>query len=134
MPQGYAELWTSLPAPLDRARQYLERRGESLPETALRALAREVILRVPRAAQDAETAFATPETVHQADRAEIEALCDALLSPDDAAAAAQAVARLADAPALNAALRSNALTRSHLFAWPTIAEQLCRLYAEEVGA
>ena len=70
MPQGYAELWTSLPAPLDRAQQYLERRGDSLPETARRALAREVILRVSRAALDAETAFVTPEIVHQADRAE----------------------------------------------------------------
>jgi|JI7StandDraft_1071085.scaffolds.fasta_scaffold44018_1 methanogenic corrinoid protein MtbC1 len=100
MPQGYAELWTSLPAPLDRARQYLERRGESLPETALRALAREVILRVSRAALDAETAFATPEIVHQADRAEIEALCDALLSPDDAAAAEMVRgARLSGMPA-----------------------------------
>ena len=53
--------------------------------------------------------------------------------PDDAAAAAQAVARLADDPALIAALRSNALARSRLFAWPSIAEQHCRLYAEEVG-
>ena len=53
--------------------------------------------------------------------------------PDDAKAAAQAVARLADDPALIAALRSNALARSCLFAWPNIAEQHCRLYTEEVG-
>ena len=53
--------------------------------------------------------------------------------PDDAAAAAQAVAWLADDPALIATLRTNALARSRLFAWPKIAEQHCRLYAEEVG-
>jgi methanogenic corrinoid protein MtbC1 len=100
MPQEFAELLNSLPAPVDRARRFLAQRGESLSETARRALAREVILRVSRAAVDGEQAFVAPEAVYQADRAEIEALCDALLSADDAAAAEMVRgARLSGMPA-----------------------------------
>jgi len=52
---------------------------------------------------------------------------------DDPKTTAQTVARLADDSALTVTLRTNALACSRLFAWPTIAEQHCRLYAEEVG-
>lgn len=74
-PEGYL-------APLDRARRFLERRGSDPPDAALRALAREVILRVSRAAEVPEAQLLG----QRAGREEIAALCDALLSPDDAAA------------------------------------------------
>lgn len=48
--------------------------------------------------------------------------------PGDAATAAQAVARLADDPALIATLRTNAYARSRLFTWPAIAKQHYNLY------
>jgi len=74
-------------------------------------------------------------TTPQAPLPELVAERDLLyVPPEDAECAAQAVARLADDRALIATLRANAQLRSHLFAWPNIAEQHCRLYAEEVGA
>ena len=83
-------------APLDRARRFLERRGTTLPDAALRALAREVILRVSRAAEVPEAQLLG----WRAGREEIAALCEALLSPDDAAAAEMVrAARLAGMPA-----------------------------------
>jgi methanogenic corrinoid protein MtbC1 len=66
--------------PLLRARDYLERRGQELPAAALRLLAREVILRVSRAATD------IPDRRELPFRGEIDLLADALLSPDDTAA------------------------------------------------
>lgn len=83
-------------APLDRARRFLERRGTTLPDAALRALAREVILRVSRAGEVPEAQLLG----WRAGREEIAALCEALLSPDDAAAAEMVrAARLAGMPA-----------------------------------
>jgi methanogenic corrinoid protein MtbC1 len=70
--------------PLLRARDYLERRGQNLPVAALRLLAREVILRVSRAA---DQPGATVDAGDHPRRAEIEHLCDALLSADDTAGA-----------------------------------------------
>ncbi len=70
--------------PLLRARDYLECRGQNLPVAALRLLAREVILRVSRAAERAGDAAAENAMPR---RAEIEHLCDALLSADDTAGA-----------------------------------------------
>ena len=63
-----------------RARDHLARRGQTLSDSALRVLAREVILRVSRAVVDLP-----PEI--RPDNAQIEALCDALTSTDDGAAA-----------------------------------------------
>ena len=71
------------PAPqLARAQQSLERRGVTLPAAALRVLAREVILRVSR--NDAQSYQASADLPGSA---EIELLCDALLSGYDTAAA-----------------------------------------------
>jgi methanogenic corrinoid protein MtbC1 len=70
--------------PLQRARDYLERRGQGLPGAALRLLAREVILRVSRAADHPGSAAQSGDRPR---RAEIEHLCDALLSADDTAGA-----------------------------------------------
>lgn len=64
-----------------RARDHLARRGETLSSAALRVLAREVILRVSRAALPVAAQGGMPKT------AEVEHLCDALLSSDDMAAA-----------------------------------------------
>ena len=64
-----------------RAHESLGRRGATLSVTALRVLAREVILRVSRN----ESAIALPGD-HPGNAA-IELLCDALLSRDDSAAA-----------------------------------------------
>ncbi|NJM82331.1 MAG: hypothetical protein HC844_07420 [Tabrizicola sp.] len=61
--------------PLERAREVLARRGGEIPQTALKALAREVILRM--------TAKTGAPVVHRADLAEITALCDALLADDE---------------------------------------------------
>ncbi|WP_180995976.1 cobalamin B12-binding domain-containing protein [Tabrizicola aquatica] len=83
-------------APLDRARRFMERRGSALPDAALRALAREVILRVSRVAEVPEAQLLG----QRAGRSEIAALCDALLSADEAAAAEMVRgARLAGMPA-----------------------------------
>lgn len=97
MPDELAQFHNLFPAPLDRARQFLERRGERLPEAAIRALAREVILRVSRIAAEPEA----PTAPLAVTRSEIAALCDALLDPDDDAAAAGMVrvARLGGMPA-----------------------------------
>lgn len=100
MSEEHTDISSRYLAPLDRARQFLERRGEALPQTALRALAREVILRVSRVAADGEAEFVARNVEQRAGRAEIEALCDALLSPDDAAAAEMVRgARLSGMPA-----------------------------------
>jgi methanogenic corrinoid protein MtbC1 len=71
-----------LPVPqVARAHESLERRGQALSVTALRVLAREVILRVSRN----EVPLALPRELPG--NAAIEHLCDALLSRDDTAAA-----------------------------------------------
>ena len=67
-----------------RAKDYLERRGQGLPAAALRLLAREVILRVSRV-EDHPLARSGADDMPR--RAEIEHLCDALLSADDTAGA-----------------------------------------------
>jgi methanogenic corrinoid protein MtbC1 len=68
-----------LPQPVREAQAFMERRGQQLSPSALRVLAREVILRVNRIQQPAVTAAVRPST------SEIDALCDALLSHDDQA-------------------------------------------------
>lgn len=96
MPEELMPFHDRFPAPLDRARQFLERRGDRLPEAALRALAREVILRVSRVAAEPEA----PSAPSLVPRSEIAALCDALLDPHDAAAAEMVrAARLGGMPA-----------------------------------
>jgi MerR family transcriptional regulator, light-induced transcriptional regulator len=79
MSEDHAVFPGPLVPPLERAREYLERRGQQLPVAALRLLAREVILRVSRAAV-VEAAADLPL------RAEVDLLCDALLSDDETAA------------------------------------------------
>jgi methanogenic corrinoid protein MtbC1 len=81
MSEDHAAFPGPLVPPLMRARDYLERRGQELPVAALRLLAREVILRVSRSADRPLDAIEPPR------RAEIEHLCDALLSQDDTAGA-----------------------------------------------
>lgn len=68
--------------PVARARMVLERRGADLPEVALKALAREVILRIAK-----KPAVAVERAGLRPDAAAINALCDALVSVDDQAAA-----------------------------------------------
>ncbi|MCU0828103.1 MAG: cobalamin-dependent protein [Tabrizicola sp.] len=81
MSEDHAVFPGPLVPPVARARDYLERRGQDLPIAALRLLAREVILRVSRAAMpvgpNAEVLL----------RSETDLLCDALLSRDETAAA-----------------------------------------------
>ncbi len=69
-------------APLARARQVMEDRGTDLPQVALKALAREVILRITHKPGGATV----PVADRPLDSAEIAALCDALMSEDEAAA------------------------------------------------
>ncbi len=64
--------------PVARARTVLERRGADLPEVALKALAREVILRIAKK----PVKPGEPSGVC-ADDAAVAALCDALVSPDE---------------------------------------------------
>lgn len=66
-----------LPQPVRQVQADMERRGQPLSETALRVLAREVILRISRAEATGLPAMVRPST------SEIEALCDALISHDD---------------------------------------------------
>jgi methanogenic corrinoid protein MtbC1 len=80
MSEDHAVFPGPLVPPLARARDYLERRGQDLPNAALRLLAREVILRVSRAARP----FSPNAEVLL--RSEIDLLCDALLSRDETAA------------------------------------------------
>lgn len=96
MPEDNTAFSTGYLAPLERARRFLERRGTQLPDAALRALAREVILRVSRAAEEPMAQLMGPKV----GAAEIAALCDALLSPEDAEAAEMVrAARLSGMPA-----------------------------------
>ncbi len=81
MPQTYTSIPGLLVPQVARAHESLERRGEAISVTALRVLAREVILRVSRS----EAQLAMPGD-HPGNAA-IELLCDALLSRDDTAAA-----------------------------------------------
>lgn len=69
--------------PLLRAKDHLERRGQTLPPAALRLLAREVILRVGRASE--AVGVISENAGNRPSRAEIECLCDALMSQDAAA-------------------------------------------------
>ena len=96
MPEDISGISSGYLAPLERARRFLERRGAQLPDAALRALAREVILRVSRAAEGTEA-----EVMGQkAGPEEIAALCDALMSAEDSQAAGMVrAARLAGMPA-----------------------------------
>ncbi|WP_431300380.1 cobalamin B12-binding domain-containing protein [Tabrizicola sp. BL-A-41-H6] len=64
--------------PVARARTVLERRGADLPEVALKALAREVILRIAKK----PVKLGEPNGLCPDDAA-IAALCDALVSPDE---------------------------------------------------
>lgn len=68
--------------PVVRARMVLERRGTDLPQVALKALAREVILRIAHKPGAGGLASRSAP-----DAAAITALCDALLSGEDTAAA-----------------------------------------------
>lgn len=96
MPEDISGISSGYLAPLERARRFLERRGAQLPEAALRTLAREVILRVSRAAEEPMAQLMGP----RAGAAEIAALCDALMSAEDAQAAGMVrAARLAGMPA-----------------------------------
>jgi MerR family transcriptional regulator, light-induced transcriptional regulator len=79
MPEEFAGSYLPHVPQLLRARDHLARRGQALSDSALRVLAREVILRVSRAAP----ATLPPEGLPT--DAEIEALCDALTSTDDKA-------------------------------------------------
>lgn len=81
MSEDHAVFPVPLLPPLARARDFLERRGQDLPASALRLLAREVILRISRAA--APVAGNGELSL----RSEIDLLCDALTSQDDLAAA-----------------------------------------------
>jgi methanogenic corrinoid protein MtbC1 len=67
--------------PILQAHEALQQRGQDLPVAALRLLAREVILRVSRAA------VANSDVSGRLRRSDIDLLCDALLSNDDTAAA-----------------------------------------------
>ncbi len=69
--------------PITRARLVLERRGADLPQVALKALAREVILRMARGQPEPDDGLAEQKP----DSAMINALCDALMSDDETAAA-----------------------------------------------
>jgi methanogenic corrinoid protein MtbC1 len=71
----------ALPQPVRQVQADMERRGQQLSPSALRVLAREVILRISRTESPQLPASTRPST------SEIEALCDALLSHDDAAGA-----------------------------------------------
>jgi MerR family transcriptional regulator, light-induced transcriptional regulator len=79
MSEDHAGFPDPLGSPLVRARDYFGRRGQVLPPAALRLLAREVILRVSHSAVANRDPGAVPL------RSEVDALCDALLSHDDAA-------------------------------------------------
>lgn len=79
MSKDHAFFSGPLPPPLRQAKAVMDRRGVALSPTALRVLAREVILRVSRTG-----AAVVPQSVRPSG-AEIDALCDALLSMDDRA-------------------------------------------------
>lgn len=81
MSEGYAAISVPPVPQLLRAHDHLMQRGQTLPNAALRVLAREVILRVSRVEPLQAPQNGQPKT------AEVEHLCDALLSPDDTAAA-----------------------------------------------
>ena len=81
MSDDHAYFSAALPQPVRQAQAFMERRGQQLSATALRVLAREVILRVSRIEAPQITLSLRPAT------AEIEALCDALVSHDDQAGA-----------------------------------------------
>ena len=94
MSDDHAYFSAALPQPVRQAQAFMERRGQQLSATALRVLAREVILRVSRIEAPQITLSIRPAT------AEIEALCDALVSHDDQAGAEMVrTARLGGMPA-----------------------------------
>jgi MerR family transcriptional regulator, light-induced transcriptional regulator len=72
---------SALPQPVRQAQADMERRGQQLSATALRVLAREVILRISRTESPQLPATARPSN------SDIDALCDALLSNDEQAGA-----------------------------------------------
>jgi methanogenic corrinoid protein MtbC1 len=71
----------ALPQPVRQVQADMERRGQQLSASALRVLAREVILRISRTESPGLPAATRPST------SEIDALCDALISHDDHAGA-----------------------------------------------
>jgi MerR family transcriptional regulator, light-induced transcriptional regulator len=81
MSEDHAAFLDILPPPVARASAYLRTQGQEFPASALRLLAREVILRVSRASANDVLLGARPP------RAEVELLCEALLSLDDTAGA-----------------------------------------------
>jgi MerR family transcriptional regulator, light-induced transcriptional regulator len=94
MSEDHAFFSGSLPQPVRQAQVFMERRGQQLSATALRVLAREVILRVSRIEAPVVPVAVRPAT------SEIDALCDALLSHDDEAGAEMVrTARMAGMPA-----------------------------------
>jgi MerR family transcriptional regulator, light-induced transcriptional regulator len=84
----------ALPQPVRQVQADMERRGQPISATALRVLAREVILRISRTEAPALPASMRPST------SEVDALCDALVSHDEFAGAEMVrTARLAGMPA-----------------------------------
>jgi MerR family transcriptional regulator, light-induced transcriptional regulator len=81
MTDDHAFISGPLPPHLQQAKADLERRGQQLSPTALRVLAREVILRICRTEPPDLPVAVRPST------SEIDALCDALLSSDEQAGA-----------------------------------------------
>jgi MerR family transcriptional regulator, light-induced transcriptional regulator len=84
----------ALPQPVRQVQADMERRGQPISATALRVLAREVILRISRTEAPQLPASVRPST------SEIDALCDALVSHDEFAGAEMVrTARLGGMPA-----------------------------------
>jgi MerR family transcriptional regulator, light-induced transcriptional regulator len=81
MSDDHAVFSGSLPQPVRQVQAFMERRGQQLSAAALRVLAREVILRVSRIESPPLPAAVRPDT------SRIDALCDALVSHDEAAGA-----------------------------------------------
>ena len=81
MSDDHAVFSGALPQPVRRAQEFMEQRGQQLSTTALRVLAREVILRVSRMEAQPVPQQVRPTT------SEIDALCDALVSFDEMAGA-----------------------------------------------
>ena len=77
MSEDHAFFSGPLPQPVRQAQVFMERRGQQLSATALRVLAREVILRFSRVESSVVRASIRPAT------SELDALCDALIqSPE----------------------------------------------------
>jgi MerR family transcriptional regulator, light-induced transcriptional regulator len=74
--------------PLVRASDLFTQRGADLPQAALRALAKEVILRMTKQGRDGGAVVGSkPEAATRPGADDVSALCDALLSSDESRAA-----------------------------------------------